>query len=68
MLSADRTVYRLLPTAYCLLPTAYCLPPTAYRLPPTAYFTENAYTVVVRYVLPGSRIVDGKFGWFTESG
>ena len=29
--------------------------------------TLNLWTVVVLYVCPGSRMVDGKFGWFGES-
>lgn len=32
------------------------------------HFVEKRYTVVVLYVSPGRRIVDGKFGLFGESG
>ena len=32
------------------------------------HFAEKRYTVVVLYVSPGRRIVDGKFGLFGESG
>lgn|GEM_PF-5991863 len=32
------------------------------------HFVEKRYTVVVLYMSPGRKIVDGKFGLFGESG
>lgn len=35
---------------------------------PDSPYTENLNTVVVRYISPGRSTVDGKAGWFGESG